>query len=182
MINLEELISCFDSRFVNKAITELSWYKKHFNQGFLGFLVIWKINLTCPPFFSWNCHEKREGIIITRRRHDRLPLWKRLLVLGLWLPWHLKSQCICTPRNLFKRKGKPKNKSDKESEERWLDPVTNVYSCFDARGKFERTIPCIPSSQECETDPLTIFYLAGTCHEKLEEIFKDHLEEITVDF
>ena len=45
-----------------------------------------------------------------------------------------------------------------------------------------RTIPYIPSSQECETDPLTILYSAGTCHEKLEEIFKDHLEEITVDF
>ena len=123
MINLEELISCFDSRFVNKEITELSWYKKHFNQGFLGFLVIWKINLTCPPFFSWNCHEKREGIIITRRRHDRLPLWKRLLVLGLWLQWHLKSQCIYIPRNLFKRKGKPKINLTKRVKKDDLTPL-----------------------------------------------------------
>ena len=79
--------------------------------------------MTCPPFFSWNCHEKREGIIITRRRHDRLPLWKRLLVLGLWLPWHLKSQCIYSPRNLFKRKGKPKINLTKRVKKDDLTPL-----------------------------------------------------------
>ena len=38
-----------------------------------------------------------------------------------------------------------------------------------------RTIPCIPGSQECETDPLTILYSAGTCHEKLELTLKRSL-------
>ena len=65
--------------FVYKPITELLNIKKHFNQGFLGYLALWNVKSDVPVVVRLEDVAKNEKIIGRRQRMDTL--WRKVLIL-----------------------------------------------------------------------------------------------------
>ena len=56
--------------FVYKPITELLNTKKHFNQGFLGYLALWNVNFDSPAVIWLEDVTKNKKIIRRRQRME----------------------------------------------------------------------------------------------------------------